>query len=201
MPRPALTEEQRRQIRRRIREAASELYATSGLAEISARSIAKKAGVSVGTIYSHFDNLPELMQSLWRQPVRQLVQDLETVAENTTDPLERIHKLLNTYAEFARNERAVYRGAFMFVRPESHAKPPAVPVEEAGIPKHLITAIREGQKLGKVRQGNPAALAELLWAGMHGALSLPDNLDRVAFSSAEDLDGNMVDLLTEWIAA
>ena len=76
MPRPALTEEQRRESRRRIREAASALYATSGLGDISARAIAKEAGVSVGTIYSHFGSLAELMQSLWRQPARKLVQQL-----------------------------------------------------------------------------------------------------------------------------
>ena len=60
MPRPALTEEQRRETRRQIRQAASDMYAENGLSDISARAIAKRAGVSVGTIYSHFANLTDL---------------------------------------------------------------------------------------------------------------------------------------------
>ena len=39
MPRPALTEEQRRETRRKIRRAAAELYAENGLADISARAV------------------------------------------------------------------------------------------------------------------------------------------------------------------
>ncbi len=199
MPRPALTEEQRRNIRRRIREAASELYATTGLGEISARGIAKKAGVSVGTIYSHFNNLPELMQSLWREPVRRLIKDLQEVADTHSDPAARLHALLTTYAEFAAQQRAVYRGAFMFVRPDSHSRPEAVPVEEAAIPKIFIAAIRDGQARGVFRAGDPVQMAELLWAAMHGALALPDNLDRVAFSSP-DLAPLMIDYLVESLA-
>ena len=75
MARPTLTKEQRAEIRSRIRKAATELYPESGLSDISARGIAKRAGVSVGTIYSYFDNLPELMQSLWIEPVRHLVKE------------------------------------------------------------------------------------------------------------------------------
>ena len=76
MPRPALTEEQRRATRRRIRRAASELYAEAGLSRISARAVAERAGVSVGTLYTHFDNLTDLMRSLWRAPVARLYEEM-----------------------------------------------------------------------------------------------------------------------------
>lgn len=199
MPRPALTEEQRRETRRRIREAASELYADRGLAEISARAIAEKAGVSVGTLYSYFGNLAELMQSLWRQPVRRLLEDLHAVAERETDPCVRLRALLESYVNFAQRERAVYRGAFMFVRPEAHKKPPAVPVEEADIPKLLIAAIRDGQAAGEFREGDPVVLAELVWSGLHGALALPEGMDRVAFSAPASLGPGMIDVFMEWL--
>lgn len=201
MPRPALNEAQRREIRQRIRDAAAQLYAADGLGSISARAIAEQAGVSVGTIYSHFKNLPELMQSLWREPVRRLVSDLENAAAAQQEPLARLRGLLELYAAFAIKHQAVYRGAFMFVRPEAHDKPHAVPVAEAGIGKVFVAAIRDGQEQGVVRPGDPVTLAELLWAGLHGAQSLPVNVDRVAFSPPQVLTPHMVDLLLEWVAA
>ena len=70
MARPTLTDEQRRATRQKIRKAASELHAELGIANISARGVAERAGVSVGTLYTHFGNLTTLMQSLWRQPAR-----------------------------------------------------------------------------------------------------------------------------------
>ncbi len=199
MARPALTEEQRRESRRRIREAASALYATSGLGDISARAIAKEAGVSVGTIYSHFGSLAELMQSLWRQPVRQLVADLEKVANQDGPPRDKLRLLMETYVGFGERERAVYRGAFMFVRPESHDKPPAIPLKEAGISSHFVNVISEGQEQGVFRPGDPLEITELLWAGLHGSLSLPDNLDRVAFAAPETMGQRMIDVMLDLV--
>jgi AcrR family transcriptional regulator len=64
VPRPALTDKQRRETRLRNFTAAAELCAENGFRDISARTIADKAGVSVGTLYTNFDNLKDLMQSL-----------------------------------------------------------------------------------------------------------------------------------------
>lgn len=199
MPRPSLTEDQRRAARRNIQRAAAELYAESGLANISVRAIAKKAGVSVGTIYSYYENLTVLMQSLWQAPVRRLVTELSEIAETEKDPIARIQALLARYVEFALNERAVYRGAFLFVRPETHDQPTAIPLQEAGISAPLLEAVEEGQALGLIRPGNAESITQLLWAGVHGAVSLPINLDRIKFDSPEDLPETMINTLIESI--
>ena len=72
MARPTHTPEQKAAIRQQIRSAASALYAQDGL-KVTARRVAEEAGVSVGTIYSYFGSLSDLMQSLWREPLRRLV--------------------------------------------------------------------------------------------------------------------------------
>lgn len=77
MPRPALTDEQRKLTRRAIREVAVELYAESGFTDISARKVAERAGIRVGSLYKYFKNLTELMQSLWKMSVIRLVSELE----------------------------------------------------------------------------------------------------------------------------
>lgn len=163
--------------------------------KISARAIAKRAGVSVGTLYTYYENLPDLMQSLWQEPVDRLVVRLDAVAEATPDPIDRIRALLEGYAEFARRQHAVYRGAFLFVRSDSMKKPEKRPLDEAPFHRLLKSAIMEGQSTGRVRAGDPDAVAQMLWAGLHGSLALPVNIDRFAFDPPERLAQTMIDAL------
>ena len=180
MPRPALTDEQKKLTRKAIRQAAAELYAENGFTDISARSIATKAGISVGSLYTYFANLTELMQSLWKEPVIRLVAQLEAIHASTVPPIEKLRGQLETYVAFAREERAVYRGAFMFVRPDTHEKPAQVSLEDDRLFCLFRDAIVEAQEHGLVRSGNAVTMAQTVWSALHGAISLPLNVDRLA---------------------
>lgn len=200
MPRPALTDEQRKQTRHSIRSAAARLYAQDGLAQISARAIAREAGVSVGTLYTHFDNLTTLMQSLWKQPVKRLLGEMESRLANVDDPIERLRAILDTYITFANEQRAVYRGAFMYVRPQALDQPSPVALEDDQFFGMLIDSISEAQLRGQARNGDPAALAQLIWSGVHGAIALPLNVDRLALAPPEESTGPMIEALLEWLS-
>ncbi len=199
MPRPALTEEQRRETRRRIREAAARLYAEDGMRNISARQIAQTAGVSVGTIYSYFNNLTELMQSLWKRPVSNLIRDFELALSELDNPIDRVRSFLETYTNFAITQRNLYRGAFMYVRPESHDKLDPVALDDDRFFSLLCNSVRDAQDQGLIRNGEPQALAQILWAGLHGAIALPMNLDRLALDPSEDAAKRMIETLLEWL--
>lgn len=200
MPRPALTDEQRRQTRSNIRSAAARLYAKNGLDRISARSVAQEAGVSVGTLYTHFDSLTALMQSLWKQPVKRLISDLETQLQEIDKPMDRLRRILEAYAAFASDHRAVYRGAFMFVRPETQEKPNPVALTDDRFFAMLTSAIENAQQRGEARTGAPAHLAQTLWSGVHGAIALPLNVDRLALAPPEASTQPMIDALLEWLS-
>ena len=86
MARPSHSPEQKREIRNKIRAAASKLYKEEGGSKVTARSVATEAGVSIGTLYAYFDNLGEVMQSLWREPVRKLIVDMELVSSEIDCP-------------------------------------------------------------------------------------------------------------------
>lgn len=199
MPRPALTEEQRRETRRRIREAAARLYAEDGMRNISARQIAQSAGVSVGTIYSYFNNLTELMHSLWKRPVSNLIRDFELALSELDNPIDRVRSFMETYTNFAITHRNLYRGAFMYVRPESHDKPDPVALDDDRFFSLLCNSVRDAQDQGLIRNGEPQALAQILWAGLHGAIALPMNLDRLALDPPEDAAKRMIETLLEWL--
>ena len=199
MPRPALTTEQRREIRRKIRRAAAELYAEDGLKKMSVRAVAEGAGVSVGTIYSYFANLTELMQSLWKEPVFGLLADLERVAAETKDPRERLRALMDAYIAFSRQQSAVYRGAFLFVRPSSHEKPSPVSLQEDRLFGFFRQAVIDGQQAGVFRSGDPSTLTQALWSGVHGAIALPINVDRLALDSSGQVTELVLEALLNWL--
>ena len=199
MPRPALTEEQRRQIRRNIREAAARLHKDNGLSNISVRAVAQEAGVSVGTVYSHFGSLSELMQSLWRRPARKLVQRLTHLADEISDPVEQLRAYLTAYVQFSIAEPEVFRAAFLFVRPETVAPPEKIALEDDEFFSLFRRAIVQGQREGHIRSGDPDTLVQLVLGSVHGALALPVNLHRLALREGAELAEQAIAAQLEWL--
>lgn len=201
MPRPALTPEQRQKTRRLIQQAAADLFASNGAKDISVRAIADSAGVSVGTIYAHFTNLTELMQSLWKQPAKRLISDLEAVAQSIEHPQQRLRALLETYAKFADEQHAVYRGAFLYVRPESHKQPEPVALSDDRLFSMLQSTISAGQAQGIFINGDASQLTQTLWSAIHGAIALPINIDRLALDKSSARVQDMIELMLSWLEA
>ena len=199
MPRKPATPEQRREVRRRIRQAAADVFVEEGIPGLSARAIAERAGVSTGTLYLYFDNLEDLMRSLWTQPVARANEHLEEIAKSQREPLRRLRALLERYIEFARENPVVYRRVVMFVRSETAPTPEKQPLREFPIYDLLRSALREGQERGQIRSGDARQMAQVLWASLHGALSLPINIDRAALDPPERLARATVRLLLDSI--
>lgn len=201
MPRTPATEAQRDAARRHLQKAAAGLYAELGATGVSARAVAERANVSVGTIYSYFGSLQGLMQSLWMQPLEGINARFEQVAAAVPEPLPRLRALLEAYVDVARARPELYRGVFLFVRPAALPTPERGPLETAVFPSLLVAAIRDGQAQGAIREGDPVRLAQLAWAGVHGALALPVNFDRLQLDATGCLAGDMVGLVVDGLAS
>jgi AcrR family transcriptional regulator len=195
MARKPATEAQKKAARRHIQKAAAGLYAEQGAAAVSARAIAERAGVSVGTLYVHFGSLQGLMQSLWMEPVEAINARLVQMAAGIADPVERVRALLSAYVEVAQTRPDLFRGAFLFVRPSDLPKPAREAMESAPFAALLMAAVRDGQAKGVFRNGDPRRLAQIAWAGVHGCLALPVNFDRLALAEPEDLAAQMIDVM------
>lgn len=199
MARPVASPEERERQRRRIRRAAAEIYGEDGLLGVTVRAIAKRAGVSTGTIYVYYASLAELMRSLWGEPVARANRELEAIARSHRDPVRRVEALLEAYADFAFANPEVYRGALMFVRPESLPAPEVEPLSRLTFHHLLRTALHEGQASDLICPGDVDDLAQLLWSGVHGTLALPISVDTYALERAEKLVPLMIRNLMEWI--
>ena len=150
-------------------------------------------------IYKYFEDISDLGRSLWQEPVEELRQHMAAIVAQTDDPAVRIRTLLQAYADFARDKHRVFRGAFLYVRPESREKPEQFPLEAEPFFNHLKTAIAQGQEAGIFVEGDIKRLAQLLWAALHGALALPNTIERIAFDPPELLAAAMIDSIMAMI--
>ena len=201
MPRPAATEEERASQRRRLRQAAADLNREGGPAAVSVRAVAKRAGVSTGLLYSYFADLSALMRSLWMVPIAELGRSLAAVERAEPDPVVRIRRLLETYADFATTNDETHRGLLLWVRPPNSSTDRHDDPDDLMLFSSLRRAIEAGQESGVIRPGDPRLLAQLLWSGIHGALALPINTDTYDLLSGATMAPEMIDALIHSLTA
>ncbi len=201
MARPRATPEERSEQRERLRRAAVEIYRIEGASGISVRSVTQRAGVSAGTLYSYFDGLADLMRSLWFEPVERAGAALATIAEAHPDPVDRIRALLIGYAEFAWANPEVYRHAVMYVRPLDAEPPAAEPADALPFHRLLVAAVVEARDTGRIDISDAIVTSQVLWAGVHGAIALPINIDRYDLESGDVLVEEMIDRLVSGLVA
>ena len=166
-----------------------------GYEQITVRDVIQEADISIGTFYKYFKNREDLGQSLWAEPVEKLRLEMQSACDNAAGPEEQVRTLLEQSVSFSVDNRRVFKGAFLFVRPENHPAPEPFDLKDEVFYRNMCAAFEEGQSQGIFRQFDPHEMAQLFWAAIHGSLALPVNLDRYNFDSPEVLSSNMIDAL------
>ena len=79
-------------LRKRISQAAQELFLEQGLEGVSMRKVAKMAGVSAPAIYRHYENKDDLLREIIDEGLEILETYLAPALDEPT-PLERLNRL------------------------------------------------------------------------------------------------------------
>ncbi|HET7372237.1 MAG TPA: TetR/AcrR family transcriptional regulator [Gemmatimonadaceae bacterium] len=158
---------------RQILEAAREVFGEHGLAASRLDDIAKRAGLSKGTIYLYFPNKEELFREMVRQMVvsqiEQGEQELNAMNESATDLLT---QFLRSYWRFIRSPQ--FAPLFRLIHAEIHSFPDLARfyAEEVIARVHRLIAaiITRGIESGEFRQLDPKVVARMVPAPfiMHG---------------------------------
>jgi AcrR family transcriptional regulator len=85
--------------RKCILEAAEQLFAETGYANTTIRSVAGRAGLSVGTIYLYYGNKEELYSELFRHQLESFSAMTEPLREK--EPLAAISGLIDSYLDYS----------------------------------------------------------------------------------------------------
>ncbi|MDP3938641.1 MAG: TetR/AcrR family transcriptional regulator [Deltaproteobacteria bacterium] len=170
MPRPALSQDAIEAYRERIIDAATHLFAERGYAGVTMRAIAAELGCSPMTPYRYFRDKDEIFAMIKAGLYARFAQAQEQASRASLDPLDRLGKLGGAYVQFAFDDPDGYRIMFEIHRdpPESYAE-----LDEAalGTWRPLRDAVAQAVEAGVIT-GNPDVVAHLLWAGLHGVITL-----------------------------
>ena len=159
-------------IRRNILDITRELLIEQGITQLSIRMIAREVGCSVGTIYFYFENKDVLIHALIEEGFEKLIQIQEEAETTISDPLERLGALCRNYILFALENPEYYEIMFT-LKPERMARYPAEKYRRARRSLEVLaTALTQCTEKGLMNVTEPYLEAHLIWAFMHGIISL-----------------------------
>jgi AcrR family transcriptional regulator len=151
---------------RQILDAAFAVFAERGLAAARLDDIAKRAGLSKGTIYLYFPNKEELFREVVRSTVIAFIERGEAVFEAEKDPRQALLAWMEGYWAWIRSP--IFPAMHRFVNSELHSFPDlaafyATDVIERG---HRLVCgmIERCMDAGSLRRMDPLVAARMLSA-------------------------------------
>lgn len=173
----ARTEGEKAAVKARILEAAREMVVRDGFGALSIRKLADTIGYAPGTLYLYFRSRDEIAREICRTAFVELLTSLEPVAQ-IADPAQRLRALVEAYANFAQEHPETYKLGFMQDPKFSEAlfRQTAIDEENGAGQKAfrlIVASLDELKQNGTMEAAaDTTVLAETLWAGVHGIVSL-----------------------------
>lgn len=92
----------------RIQSAALRLFIKKGITGTTTKEIARKAGVSEGTIYNYFESKSDLAYKLFVRYMDAFRDELSGKTASVTDPAEKLSAAVRAFFGFAEREKEAY---------------------------------------------------------------------------------------------
>ena len=160
---------EREEVRRKILDAARELFMAEGSDRVTMRRIAEAIEYSPTAIYNHFEDKDALLNSLCEDEFGRLFALLKPAARPRSG-VAWIRQLGLAYARFGLEYPNHYRFMFMTRGAFGTDHEPSAPAREAfGL---LRAAVQRAIEAGEFRKGDVDAIAQVLWSSIHGAVAL-----------------------------
>lgn len=162
--------------RKKILDAARELFLAHGYDAVTMRKIAEKIEYSPTAIYVHFEDKDSLIRELCDTDFGWFAAKMARIAK-VQDPFERLLKVGRAYVEFGLEYPNHYR--LMFMTPAHPAVDPEHSRLRKGNPDEdpyalLLLTVKECMEKELLREDltDPELVAQVLWMAGHGVVSL-----------------------------
>ena len=160
-----------RETRSALLGAAAGLLEERGIGAVTLRAVGERVGVSRQAPYKHFADKEALLSVLAAGYFEQLGREMWGAAgEAGTNALSRLRAIGEAYVRFALASPHRYR--LMFGEKMQESPHPGVHEAAHGLYEGLVGAVAECQEAGELPAGDPAGLAALIYATVHGAVDL-----------------------------
>lgn len=164
---------EKEQLRGLILNSARSLFFKHGFEKTSIRNIADNIEYSPGIIYHYFRDKNEIFHALHREGFKNLKSEMESGA-NIADPIGRLKAIGKKYIQFAIDNPIVYELMFTLEAPVEHIfQEERITWDEGDSIFELIKRpVRESIMKGCFRGQSAEAAAYMIWATLHGLVSL-----------------------------
>jgi len=159
--------------RNRILDATRELFMREGLEALSMRRVAERSDLTASALYRHFEDKDALLAALLETSFGSFAGTLMRALDAPT-PLDQFRVMLERYFDFALEHPQDY--ALMFLtntRDQGFEKLGSQTRSLLGSSfKFMAERIEDCIEAGVFAAGDPEARAKLVWAELHGLVSL-----------------------------
>jgi AcrR family transcriptional regulator len=157
-------------------QAGFEILAEEGMAGLTLRKAAKRAGVSHAAPYAHFADKQALIAEIAARGYQDLYRlILKTAEKYRDDPIGRVIETAWTYVNYAVENPAQFKITFSGIVDKEESYPAYLKMSMRAFAL-VVDGVIAWQRAGILKPGNPQMLAISVWAGVHGfALLLLEN--------------------------
>lgn len=137
--------------RRQIVDAATRLMEEQGFHDMSVSSLAREAGISVGTVYQYLDNKESILLVILEDVLETYAVEVPTAMAGLSDPVERLAAGFLSYCQVVDSHRAAAMLAYRESRSlgrEGLQRVIALEIETTGL---LVAELRAASEAGILR--------------------------------------------------
>jgi AcrR family transcriptional regulator len=179
--------EQRENARRAILVATEQLLVESGYERFSMRRLSERCGYSSPTVYHYFGDKLRLIDALLEERFAVVLARLRRVAQGS-DPVQNIRALASAFVRFALQNPTHYR-LLSAPRDTELPMPPAAEESRALV----LRPLEQLFEAGRLATRDVETAYQVVWAALHGAISL--RINRPEYTWESDLDEQLMAVL------
>jgi len=158
-------------MRKRILDAAMQMFLTEGYEKTSIRNIADKIEYSPATLYLYFKDKDELLYAVQKEAFARM-DEAFTEQITAADPLERLRQICRAYVKFGMQNPELYDLMFIIRAPMNVVEEKEMWENGSNAFDVLVHILRECIELKLIRYNDVMIAALSVWAMGHGLVSL-----------------------------
>ncbi len=192
---------QKAQLRQEIIDAARDILAREGYAQLSMRKVAERIEYSPTAIYLHFEDKRDLVFQVCEETFGRLVTELGTLDTEFKDPIERLRHGMHRYVAFGLRHPQHYLATFVAVPQEQlpedierYNNPDSNGMHALGILRACVVACIESHAFRPV---DADVTSRALWTNLHGVTSLLIQMPNFAWGDQQAVIDTVVDTAIE----
>jgi AcrR family transcriptional regulator len=158
--------------RDKIVAAARSSVVENGRGALSLRPLAARLGVTAPALYAHFASKEALLTAVAEDEFERLLAQIERVADDAPDPLERVKAQAHAYVTYALANPALFEIIFEF-RPPWSSVPTGEELPLASKAFEISSvAVVDAIAAGQLRETDPLMASLTIWAAVHGVATV-----------------------------